>query len=95
MGHPEGAGIGPDLALEICRALDLFRLWGRDPDDRMLGMIGVLVPGMGVDRISDMVCNILKHRFVSYTQDACRRAGVTTQEIGVSNASWTAQGSDS
>lgn len=60
MGHPVGAGIGPDLAHEMCEELEFFRERGRGSDDRLLGMMAVIVNGLGVDRISDMVCNILK-----------------------------------
>jgi hypothetical protein len=93
MGHPEGAGIGPDLALDICRGLDLFRRWGRNADDRLLGMVVVIVHGLGVDRISDMVSTSSKHRFVVYTQAICLGLGVPAEDVTLNNSGWTAQGS--
>lgn len=90
MGHPEGSGVGPDLARDICRGLDLFRQWGRDADDRLLGMVSILVPGLGLDRISDMLCNILKHRFVRYTQAVCAELEVPVVPVDVSNVGWVA-----
>ncbi|BCP10431.1 hypothetical protein MINTM020_25290 [Mycobacterium paraintracellulare] len=90
MGDPEGAGVGPDLARDVCRALDLFRQWERNADDRLLGMVSILVPGLGVDRISDMVCNILKKRFIEYTQEICGDLGVETTQMRVTHTNWTA-----
>lgn len=92
MGHPEGSGIGPDLARTMCEELEFFRQRGHGSDDRLLAMMAVIVAGLGVDRISDMVCNIVKNRFITYTQDICERFGVQMENITVPNASWTAQG---
>lgn len=92
MGHPEGAGIGTDLAREMVEGLEFFRERGRGSDDRLLAMMAVLVPGMGVDRISDMVCNILKDRFISYTQGICQAFAVPVQEFTIANAAWTSSG---
>jgi hypothetical protein len=58
---------------------------GRDADDRLLGMVAVIVPGLGVDRISDMVCNILKHRFVAYTQAICLGLGIPAEDLMLNN----------
>jgi hypothetical protein len=90
MGHPEGSGIGPDLARDICHGLDLFRRWGRDADDRLIGMVAILVPGLGVDRISNMVCNILKRRFIRYTQAICAELQVPVEPVAVSHTDWVA-----
>lgn len=92
MGHPEGSGIGPDLARETCEGLEFFREQGRGSDDRLLARIAVLVPGLGVDRISDMVCNILKGRFIAYTQEICQSLGILLEEVAVANSGWTANG---
>lgn len=92
MGHPEGAGIGPDLARQMCDELEFFRQCGRGSDDRLMGMMAVIVVGLGVDRISDMVCNILKDRFIAYTQQVCTSLGVPMESVTVPNTSWTSQG---
>jgi hypothetical protein len=67
-------------------------MWGRNADDRLLGMVAVIVHGMGVDRISDMVCNILKHCFVAYTQAICLGLGIPAEDVTLNNSGWTAQG---
>lgn len=91
MGHPDGAGVGPDLAHEMCQELEFFRMRGRGSDERLLARLAVLVPGMGVDRISDMTCNILKGRFVSYTHDVCGELGIPLEQVQVPNAKWSPQ----
>jgi hypothetical protein len=48
---------------------------------------------LGVDRISDLVCNILKHRFVVYTQAICLGLGTPAEDVRLNNSGWTAQGS--
>jgi hypothetical protein len=44
--------------------------------------------GMGLDRISDMVCNILKSHFIAYTQAVARRHGVEMEQVRVRHSSW-------
>jgi hypothetical protein len=90
MGHPEGSGIGRELAHEMCEGLEFLRVRGRSADERLLAMMAILVGGLGVDRISDMICNILKSRFISYTQAVSEGLGVSLQEIPVTNTSWAA-----
>lgn len=48
-------------------------------------------PGVGVDRISDITCNVLKRRFIDYTQAVAERHGVQMKEIGVRHAAWSAE----
>ena len=50
-------------------------------DDRLLAMMAVLVRGLGVDRISDMVCNIWKARFITYTQAICAELSVPIGDV--------------
>lgn len=53
--------------------------------------IGILNTGIGPDTISDAVCNILKSRFIRYTQDVCKRHSIPTQTHLVKNASVSPQ----
>lgn len=48
--------------------------------------IGILNEGIGADRISDAACNVLKSRFIAYTQKVCKRHGVPMDEHVVRNA---------
>lgn len=44
---------------------------------------------VGADRIGDITCNVLKVRFIKYTQQVCRRHNLTTQPLPVPHASWS------
>jgi hypothetical protein len=48
--------------------------------------IGILNQGIGADRISDAVCNVLKHHFITYTQSVARRHNVPLNTHLVRNA---------
>lgn len=48
--------------------------------------IGILNEGIGADRISDAVCNVLKHRFIAYTHRVARRHGIQLDEHPLRNA---------
>lgn len=48
--------------------------------------IGILNEGIGADRISDAACNVLKHRFIAYTQGIAKRHGIKLDEHKVRNA---------
>jgi len=43
---------------------------------------------MGVDRISDCFCNIVKAKFIEYTGKVVKRHGIATQPVRVKHASW-------
>jgi hypothetical protein len=45
--------------------------------------LGLLVDRIGRDRISDITCNILKYKFIEYTQEICQRHGIETFEFKV------------
>jgi hypothetical protein len=48
--------------------------------------IGILNDGIGADRISDAVCNVLKHRFVKYTQAVAARHKIKLEPHRLRNA---------
>lgn len=48
--------------------------------------VGILNEGIGADRISDAVCNILKHRFIHYTQVVAARHSLPIERHRVRNA---------
>jgi hypothetical protein len=47
--------------------------------------IGILNEGFGADRISDAVCNVLKGRFITYTQHVARRHKLLLEKHRVKN----------
>jgi hypothetical protein len=87
MGHPEGSGVGPDTASSMVLALDRYRHSARTPE-QIMGIFQVVVAGMGVDRISDMICNILKADFIRYTEKVCRKQHIPTEDVLVRHADW-------
>jgi len=44
---------------------------------------------VGPDLISDVACNVLKRRFIEYTQAVCLRHGIETHPVAVKHASWS------
>lgn len=87
MGSPHGAGTGAEFAGQMADALEIMtRAVERGID--YVDVFALFVPGLGVDRISDMLCNILKARFVAYTRKVCTERSVPTQPVSVRNASW-------
>ncbi len=89
MGSPNGSGTDEHYAEQMANALDAI---SRAVERRVayVEMFALFVPGLGVDRISDIFCNILKSQFIKYTQQVCERHGVSTDMISVRHASWNA-----
>lgn len=53
--------------------------------------ISLFQGGIGMDRISDTVCNILKSYFIKYTKQVCIRHNIPTRRVLVRNAAWSAE----
>lgn len=84
-GDPRGSGIGEKTATEIARVLDLVRREGATELASVAGFT-VFVERVGVDMISDALCNVLKGRFIKYTQSVARRHDIRMQSQLVTNA---------
>lgn len=87
MGSPNGAGTDKHYAMAMAESLDVIT----KAVERGLNYVDVFalfVDGLGVDRISDMLCNVLKTQFIAYTQLICARHGVSSQQITVTHADW-------
>lgn len=89
-GSPLGAGSGRGLQSDM---LDGIRSAVGIGIHRLSHMetIPLFQGGMGVDRISDMVCNIIKSYFIAYTQQVCERHEIPSETVEVRNASWSRQ----
>jgi hypothetical protein len=44
---------------------------------------------VGPDLVSDVACNVLKHRFVEYTQSVCRHYNIEMRSVSVKHSSWS------
>lgn len=76
----KGAGGGVAYARLIAAAME--DAIGRGLEDlRHFEELGVLNEGIGPDRISDLTCNILRDRFIKYTQSVVARHGIETRQI--------------
>lgn len=74
-----GAGGGPVYAKLISEAMELSI--GRGLKDLShFESLGVLNEGIGPDRISDLVCNVLIERFVAYTLKVVKRHKLPTDK---------------
>lgn len=89
-GSPLGSGSGRGLQKDMLSGIRVASGLGMTRVAHM-ETIALFQGGVGADRISDSVCNILKSYFIQYTKEVCRRHGVAVQPIRVRNASWSSR----
>lgn len=53
--------------------------------------IALFQGGIGMDRIGDTVCNVLKTYFIEYTKQVCVRHSIPTRRQLVRNATWSSE----
>ncbi len=87
LGDPRGSGVGAKLAVEMARTLNLVGHSGALELASIAGF-AIFVKGMGPDLISDTLCNILKSRFVAYTEEVAERLDLPTRRLMVKNLRW-------
>jgi hypothetical protein len=85
---PNGSGSGAELQKGMLSGVRTALGLGIDNLDHIETLV-LFQGGMGVDRISDAVCNILKSYFIEYTQGVCRAHNIPMQEFRVHNARWS------
>lgn len=91
MGHPEGSGTGTDFAGRMAAALNILHSESINTI-QYVEAFALFCDGMGVDRISDAFCNIVKGTFIKYTQKVVKRHGIETEKVLVRHASWDKKG---
>lgn len=80
----KGAGSGSSFASTMADGIAVAIAAGlKEPEH--IEEIGILNEGIGADRISDAAANVLKHRFIQYTQEISRRHGVPLKSHRVKN----------
>ncbi|WP_272664607.1 hypothetical protein [Providencia sp. PROV174] len=88
-GASKGKGFGKDSATSVWLALTRSKVIStgllKDLEDTAL-----LIPGIGIDMISDAVCNILRGPFIRYTQNMCEYYGVKLEKNIASGSIWDA-----
>jgi len=87
LGSPRGSGTGEEFAERIA---DVLALVGGSNVARLasVGGFALFCDGIGVDRISDIICNILKDRFIEYTNIVNGRHGVNVEDVPVRHLAW-------
>jgi hypothetical protein len=87
-GSPRGAGSGPGLQKGMLEGIRTAVGLGIERVSH-IEMLALFEGGMGLDRISDVTCNILKSYFIEYTQQVCRRQRIHMEQFPVRHASWS------
>lgn len=80
-----GSGGGGVLAGQIAGGIAVAIAAGLT-NPQHIEELGILNEGIGADRISDATCNVLKGRFVRYTQAVAKRHGVQMEPHRLRNA---------
>jgi hypothetical protein len=82
-----GAGTGREFAQRIVKSMAIAIERGLQ-DLHHFEELGLLVENIGRDRISDIACNILKQRFITYTQEVCTRHSIQMDPHRVEHAAF-------
>lgn len=84
-GGRKGSGTGTMIArLTVAAMSDAINLGLQDINH--FEELGIIVDNIGKDRISDITCNILKPRFIEYTQQICKNLDVQVEELEVEHS---------
>ncbi|WFE47114.1 hypothetical protein [Verrucosispora sp. WMMD1129] len=80
-----GSGSGKGLANQVTSAMVQAIRRGVD-DIRHFEELGIFVERFNRDRISDVICNLLKPAFIEYTQAICKSHQVEMQEVEIDHS---------
>lgn len=80
-----GSGSGRGFARTLTDAIAIAIDAGLEKPEH-IEELGILSERFGADRISDATCNVLKHRFIDYTQRVCLRHDIPLQNHKVRNS---------
>ncbi len=88
MGKPQGAGTGDRVASDMAEVLELVHRYGHVADLATIQGFDLFSSGIAFDRVSDILCNILKNRFIKYTQKTANKLQIPLEPVTVKHASW-------
>lgn len=89
-GSPLGSGSGRGLQEDMLTGIRTASAVGMTRIAH-IETIALFQGGMGVDRISDAVCNVLKPYFIKYTKAIVERHRIPTELQTIKNAAWSAR----
>lgn len=88
LGSPLGAGAGRGLQQGMLDGAEVAVELGLGQVSHF-EELALFEAGIGADRISDVVCNVLKSDFTEYTQEICRRHDTEMENLRVVHAGWS------
>lgn len=80
-----GSGLSKGFAKEIFDAMVDFLDWGIEDFGKYPSTFEMFVEGIGPDRISDMIANIIKEDLLKYTVAICEKNGVPRKTFAINN----------
>lgn len=86
-GSVRGAGSGAGLRqemLDACRTTVAAGVMELSHFEELI----IFGAGIGADRIGDVVCNVLKRRFIDYTSEVSDRHQISTESVMCRHADW-------
>jgi hypothetical protein len=86
-GSPRGSGSGKGLQGPMLASAQVAVGYDIESVEHVEELV-LFQEGMGLDRISDMVCNVLKSYFITYTQGVAKRHSIKMEKIRVRHSSW-------
>jgi hypothetical protein len=86
-GSPRGSGSGRGLQKDMLHGARTAVGLGITEVEHM-ELLVLFQEGIGVDRISDITCNVIKDYFIRYTQEVCRHHGVPMARFRVRHSHW-------
>ncbi|MGH7687408.1 MAG: hypothetical protein ACREN2_11405 [Candidatus Dormibacteria bacterium] len=89
MGTPVGSGTGREFAHVMAGALGVVAGSGISQVE-FVELFTLFAQGLGPDRISDILCNILKAQFIGYTQSIAKELGIQLSPIPTRHVRWSA-----
>ena len=81
----QGRGMGPAFSREIFDAITDFLDWGLEEFGPYLSTFQMFVEGVGPDRVSDMITNIIKEDLLDYTIKVCKEKGIPSKRVLIEN----------
>lgn len=83
-----GSGIGPEFARKLFDSMVDFIEWDLDDFGEFVSPFELFSEGVGQDRLSDMISNIIKSELIEYTQKICNKNNVQMKRFTIQNASF-------
>lgn len=85
----KGSGIGPGFARQVFDAMIDFLDMGFEEFGNYISPFSMFVEGIGPDRISDMIANIIKKDLILYTQKICNEQNIPLSTFTINNFEFT------